>query len=1177
MFYKKPLLILLLVFCYINAFSAVFVVTSNADSGPGTLRYALTQAAANGSAEKDYINFNLPGSAEADHTITLLTQLPYITSNLVIDGTTQPGVKLGRSDAKIIIQPALKNSDNYSPLFNLFILFNVDGFELYGMSIRDFIGSTGGNNYTYFIGAMVIEGSTNIQIGSAGKGNVFANNSYNIRTPGYSIADGTSVPASGTENLKVWSNFFGFEPDGKTPRGPCLGYIGGIDISDCKGDIEIGGEDVADRNYFTNGAMYIEQRNTLRKNAFTSTILVKNNFFNYDIDGYPTAIPNLNAGEIYAMDLAANNYAYSYDQVDYPYTINIINNKLQYPYIVTSGFTTGDFTMQGNSILFEPSVNHPSYSAGVGCFSRGNILIGGEQPGQANIIYGAEIDLFSRKSVLLQHNSIYCVSDFRGIYYPSVPYLDPPLPLPVVNISKVTSTNVSGTATPFSKVELFWDDDCFYCEPLTYVTTVNADANGNWQYNGPIKNGVVASAELNGFTSVFTKHAVVNGGQVTHFACGAGGKIGGLQFINTGGYTWKNSNGQVIGTDSVINNLSPGLYTLTALNGSCSRDYTFTIYDATPKIADNSINVTQPSCGQNSGSVTGLYLNNYDVINDAYSRGNYNVYTYKWLDAAGNIKGTSLDLASVGAGTYRLDVYYQNHCMVTYGPVTLKNATGPNIDQSNVSIQATKCGQSTGSITNLTVTGTGTLKYIWQNYRQQQVGTDKDLINQPAGDYILEVTDDTQCGGIYTSKITIPETNGITLDDSAVKITPENCGESTGSITGIKVTGANQYHWTYANNSIPTQGPDLINVAAGDYTLNASNTYGCVKLSQVYHITSNAPAKYPQYANNINSACLNRANGSIFVSVDSLVKTERWVNGSGNNIGSGTMLTNVPTGKYQLYFTDKNGCESFYSEYTIPEIPALQIVPGSVKVKNDECTLKVGSIKDIEVIGGILPYNYAWTDASGNKISSAESLSGLGLGTYTLVVTDASNCGSVSVVYNISDQSNSIPSPLISDVQVCSPGDALLQVNNPSPNYRYRLYNDAASVNPIAEQIGGSFKISVQTNTHFYVSTVSGTCESAKTEVSVTVGLSSVDISNTFTPNGDGVNDYWKIKGIENYPAALIQVFTRNGQKVFESKGYPQPFDGNFNGKQLPVGVYYFIINLNSKCNLLSGSLTIIR
>ena len=83
--------------------AAIFTVTNNADSGPGTFREALTLAAGNGSALKDYINFNLSGTTRANRTITITTALPKLSSNLVIDGSTQPGIPFGVSDAKVIL------------------------------------------------------------------------------------------------------------------------------------------------------------------------------------------------------------------------------------------------------------------------------------------------------------------------------------------------------------------------------------------------------------------------------------------------------------------------------------------------------------------------------------------------------------------------------------------------------------------------------------------------------------------------------------------------------------------------------------------------------------------------------------------------------------------------------------------------------------------------------------------------------------------------------------------------------------------------------------------------------------------------------------------------------------------------------------------------------------------
>lgn len=143
--------------------------------------------------------------------------------------------------------------------------------------------------------------------------------------------------------------------------------------------------------------------------------------------------------------------------------------------------------------------------------------------------------------------------------------------------------------------------------------------------------------------------------------------------------------------------------------------------------------------------------------------------------------------------------------------------------------------------------------------------------------------------------------------------------------------------------------------------------------------------------------------------------------------------------------------------------------------------------------------------------------------------------------------------------------------------YGYRLYDSGTSNTPIDEQTNGIFNITANTNTIYFVSQYIGSCESSRTKVNVIVGLSGVNIANAFTPNGDSINDYWQIAGIENYPDALVQIFNRYGQKLFESKGYSIPFDGTYKGQKLASGVYYYIINLNNKCNILSGSLTILR
>lgn len=84
-------------------------------------------------------------------------------------------------------------------------------------------------------------------------------------------------------------------------------------------------------------------------------------------------------------------------------------------------------------------------------------------------------------------------------------------------------------------------------------------------------------------------------------------------------------------------------------------------------------------------------------------------------------------------------------------------------------------------------------------------------------------------------------------------------------------------------------------------------------------------------------------------------------------------------------------------------------------------------------------------------------------------------------------------------------------------------------------------------------------------------------IPNAFSPNGDGVHDTWFVQGLETYPESRTQVFTRSGQLVFDKKGGDFQWEGTYQGKPLPVGTYYYLINLNTGQAPLSGWLLIIR
>lgn len=89
---------------------------------------------------------------------------------------------------------------------------------------------------------------------------------------------------------------------------------------------------------------------------------------------------------------------------------------------------------------------------------------------------------------------------------------------------------------------------------------------------------------------------------------------------------------------------------------------------------------------------------------------------------------------------------------------------------------------------------------------------------------------------------------------------------------------------------------------------------------------------------------------------------------------------------------------------------------------------------------------------------------------------------------------------------------------------------------------------------------------------SVTV-FECLDVPNTITPNGDGLNDTWIIEAIETYENHVVQIFNRNGNLLYESSNY----QNDWNGEGLPATTYYYYVDLGDGSDAVTGHLNIVR
>ena len=84
-------------------------------------------------------------------------------------------------------------------------------------------------------------------------------------------------------------------------------------------------------------------------------------------------------------------------------------------------------------------------------------------------------------------------------------------------------------------------------------------------------------------------------------------------------------------------------------------------------------------------------------------------------------------------------------------------------------------------------------------------------------------------------------------------------------------------------------------------------------------------------------------------------------------------------------------------------------------------------------------------------------------------------------------------------------------------------------------------------------------------------------VPNTITPNTDGINDTWGVPGIRFYEGARISVYDRGGSRLFYTENPDIRWDGTYEGKEMPVGSYFWTIEIGETGEMRRGVLNLIR
>jgi len=220
--------------------------------------------------------------------------------------------------------------------------------------------------------------------------------------------------------------------------------------------------------------------------------------------------------------------------------------------------------------------------------------------------------------------------------------------------------------------------------------------------------------------------------------------------------------------------------------------------------------------------------------------------------------------------------------------------------------------------------------------------------------------------------------------------------------------------------------------------------------------------------------------------------------------------------------------------------------------------------------------NWNWNFADGSNSSQqnpVKKFAAPGVYSVSLTVTDAAGCVSEAAQKNVTVNVNPVIDAGPSFAVAVGEKVTFKATANNVTDVTFRwspasLLDNATILTPTY--------IALHDQTFVLTATTGETSCTATDELTVKI-LKPVKVPNAFSPNGDGINDNWQITNITDYEKATVQVYNRYGQMVYRSEGYGTPWDGKVNGGPLPVGTYYYIIELKNGFAPLTGSVTIIR
>ena len=388
--------------------------------------------------------------------------------------------------------------------------------------------------------------------------------------------------------------------------------------------------------------------------------------------------------------------------------------------------------------------------------------------------------------------------------------------------------------------------------------------------------------------------------------------------------------------------------------------------------------------------------------------GSGNITSYDWTGDIGDNEVDADTLFNLSPGTYTLEVFDTNGCTF----IESFEVTEPSpLESELVSITQEDCfGSSNASLEVSASGGTADYSFDWID-DSMNTYSGAILTDIPSGEYYLTVIDDNGCIALDTIDVSSDEIFALDLtlfQTGTGDFTLACLGDENGSVLADVTGGIPDYTyvWTDDQNTVIGSESILSDLAAGTYNVDISDLSGCLLNGTVTvteplsSFTANAALTSPIQCNGECTAIIDiTATGgdSDYSYLWELNEEE---------LDFGPTADELCAGAYEVIVIDANGCDTLMNISVTEPLPI--VVNSNITaylgnpINNVSCFNSEDGQLDVEITGGVSPYDLNWNGSIGDNDATNDTLFTIGAGVYNLVFTDQALC-TTEVIFNLTE------------------------------------------------------------------------------------------------------------------------------------------------------------------------------